>query len=181
MHTHARAKLGPAGRFALTEAIANGMSHKAAAAALCVAPATAQRWWHRRLAASEQGLRSGSWLFDRSSRPCHSPRPLDTELQERAFCLVLRVSVGRIGAADASLKLPCGAECWRCGSGSVLSRPHASSLRRKSQRLEHLIPVVLAEHEFCFGDLPFRPLYVCDEACVVPAHIWSHELPGDFR
>jgi ubiquinone/menaquinone biosynthesis C-methylase UbiE len=32
MHTHAKAKLGPAGRFALTEAIANGMTQKAAAA-----------------------------------------------------------------------------------------------------------------------------------------------------
>jgi len=83
MQTHARAKLGPAGRFALTEAIANGMSQKAAAAAFCVAPATAHRWWHRRLTASEQDLRSGSWLFDRSSRPHRSPRLLDSELQER--------------------------------------------------------------------------------------------------
>ena len=83
MHTHARAKLGPAGRFALTEAIANGLSQKAAAAAFCVAPATAHRWWHRRLTASEQDLRSGSWLFDRSSRPRRSPKLLDTELQER--------------------------------------------------------------------------------------------------
>jgi transposase len=83
MQTHARAKLGPAGRFALTEAIAKGMSQKAAAAAFCVAPATAHRWWHRRLAASEQELRSGSWLFDRSSRPRRSPRLLNTELQER--------------------------------------------------------------------------------------------------
>jgi hypothetical protein len=40
MHTHARAKLGPAGRFALPEAIAKGMTQKAAAAAFCVAPAT---------------------------------------------------------------------------------------------------------------------------------------------
>jgi len=83
MHTHARAKLGPAGRFALTEAIAQGMSQKAAAAAFCVAPATAHRWWHRRLAASAQELCSGSWLFDRSSRPHCSPRLLDSELQER--------------------------------------------------------------------------------------------------
>ncbi|HEX8054389.1 MAG TPA: IS481 family transposase, partial [Thermoleophilaceae bacterium] len=83
MHTHARAKLGPAGRFALTEAIANGRSQKAAAAAFCVSPATAHRWWHRRLAASEQELRSGSWLFDRPSRPRRSPRLLDGELQER--------------------------------------------------------------------------------------------------
>jgi transposase InsO family protein len=83
MHVHARAKLGPAGRFALTEAVANGMSQKAAAAAFCVAPATAHRWWHRRLGASEQELRCGAWLFDRSSRPRRMPRLLDRELQER--------------------------------------------------------------------------------------------------
>src|SRR2546421_9224431 len=83
MKTHPRAKLGPAGRLALTEAIASGMSQKVAAAAFCVAPATAHRWWHRRLAASEQDLRSASWLFDRSSRPRRSPRLLDAELQER--------------------------------------------------------------------------------------------------
>jgi hypothetical protein len=54
MDVHANAKLGPAGRFALTEAIASGMTQKAAAAAFCVSPATAHRWWHRRLQASEQ-------------------------------------------------------------------------------------------------------------------------------
>ena len=59
------------------------MTQKAAAAALCVAPATAHRWWHRRLAASEEELRSGSWLFDRPSRPRRSPRLLAAELQER--------------------------------------------------------------------------------------------------
>src|SRR5437660_6455075 len=83
MHVHPRAKLGPAGRLALTEAIANGMSQKAAAAAFCVAPATAHRWWHRRLAASEHDLRSGNWLLDRPSRPRRMPRLLDAELQER--------------------------------------------------------------------------------------------------
>ena len=60
MHTHARAKLGPAGRFGLIEAIAKGMSQKAAAAAFCVTMATAHRWWHRRLDASKQVLRSCS-------------------------------------------------------------------------------------------------------------------------
>src|SRR5947208_7758496 len=83
MHTHARAKLGPAGRFALTEAIANGMSQKAAAAAFCVAPATAHRWWHRRLSATSEELGSGAWLLDRSSRPRRSPRLLDPVDQER--------------------------------------------------------------------------------------------------
>ena len=36
MDVHANAKLGPAGRFACTEAIAGGMTQKAAATAFCV-------------------------------------------------------------------------------------------------------------------------------------------------
>jgi transposase InsO family protein len=83
MHTHPRAKLGPAGRLALTEAIADGMTQKAAAAAFCVSPATAHRWWHRRLSASAMELASGAWLLDRSSRPHTSPRLLDPASQER--------------------------------------------------------------------------------------------------
>src|SRR5882672_824814 len=83
MQTHPRAKLGPAGRLALTQAIADGMTQKAAAGAFCVAPATAHRWWHRRLGASPGELASGSWLFDRSSRPHSSPRLLDAVVQER--------------------------------------------------------------------------------------------------
>jgi transposase InsO family protein len=83
MHVHANAKLGPAGRLALTEAIAQGMSQKAAAAAFRVSPATAHRWWHRRLEASPQELRSGAWLLDRSCRPHRSPRLLDELAQER--------------------------------------------------------------------------------------------------
>ena len=83
MDVHANAKLGPAGRFALTEAIASGMTQKAAAAAFCVSPATAHRWWHRRLGASRADLRSGAWVIDRSSRPRRSPRLLDPVAQER--------------------------------------------------------------------------------------------------
>lgn len=83
MTTHPKAKLGPAGRLALTELIAAGMSQKAAAAAFCVAPATAHRWWHRRLAATEAERCSRTWLFDRSSRPRRSPRLLDAEFEER--------------------------------------------------------------------------------------------------
>jgi transposase InsO family protein len=83
MDVHANAKLGPAGRLSITEAIASGMTQKAAAAAFCVSPATAHRWWHRRLGASEQELVSGAWLLDRSSRPRRSPRLLDQAAQER--------------------------------------------------------------------------------------------------
>jgi transposase InsO family protein len=83
MHVHANAKLGPAGRLALSEAIAGGMTQKAAAAAFCVSPATAHRWWHRRRLASAEQLGSGAWLLDRSSRPRVSPRLLDELVQER--------------------------------------------------------------------------------------------------
>jgi transposase InsO family protein len=83
MQLHANAKLGPAGRLALAQAIMDGMSQKAAAAAFWVSPATAHRWWHRRLAATSEEVRSGAWLFDRSSTPHTSPRLLDARAQER--------------------------------------------------------------------------------------------------
>jgi transposase InsO family protein len=83
MILHRNAKLGPAGRFALVQAIEGGMSLKAAAAAFSVSPATAHRWWHRWLDASEEARRTLSCLFDRSSRPHRSPRELAAALQER--------------------------------------------------------------------------------------------------
>lgn len=89
MIVHGNAKLGPAGRLALTEAIAEGKSQKAAAAAFGVAPATAHRWWHRRLDASAEELACGSWLLDRSSRPHRSPRRLDPSA-EQGICAARR-------------------------------------------------------------------------------------------
>jgi transposase InsO family protein len=83
MIVHGNAKLGPAGRLALTQAIADGMTQKAAAAAFCVSPATAHRWWHRRVTATPEELRSGTWLLDRSSRPRRSPRLLEAGAQAR--------------------------------------------------------------------------------------------------
>jgi len=83
MMLHRNAKLGLAGRLALVQAIEGGMSMKAAAAAFSVSPATAHRWWHRWLEASESTRSSLGCLLDRSSRPHHSPRELAAELQER--------------------------------------------------------------------------------------------------
>ncbi|TMM07949.1 MAG: hypothetical protein E6G02_00275 [Actinobacteria bacterium] len=83
MTLHRNAKLGLAGRLALVQAIEGGMSIKTAAAAFSVSPATAHRWWHRWSEASEQARSSLGCLLDRSSRPRHSPRELDAELQER--------------------------------------------------------------------------------------------------
>ena len=67
MKVHANAALGPAGRLALVQAIESGMTLRAAAAALNVAPATAHRWWHRWRLADESGapirrLAAGSLL-----------------------------------------------------------------------------------------------------------------------
>ena len=59
MKVHANAALGPGGRIALVRAIELGMTQKAAAAAFCVSPATAHRWWHRWLDASEETRRIG--------------------------------------------------------------------------------------------------------------------------
>ena len=75
MNIHPRAKLGPAARYELCQAIAAGASMRSAARAFSVAPATAHKWWHR--------FRSGESLRDRSSRPHHSPRTLPLTEQER--------------------------------------------------------------------------------------------------
>lgn len=78
MQLHANAKLGPSGRLALCQAIEGGLSQKAAAAAFCVSPATAHRWWHRYVA----GGRSRLSLLDRPSRPLRCPRQLSLEQEE---------------------------------------------------------------------------------------------------
>jgi hypothetical protein len=59
--------------------IEEGLSLRAAAAALSVSPATAHRWWQRWL----DGGRRPEALVDRSSRPLRSPWLLAAELQER--------------------------------------------------------------------------------------------------
>jgi transposase InsO family protein len=83
MILHGNAKLGLAGRYALVQAIEEGMSLKAAAAAFSVSPATAHRWWHRWRSASGEARGTRACLLDRSSRPQRSPRELARELQER--------------------------------------------------------------------------------------------------
>ena len=82
MDIHRNAALGPAGRLALVQAIESGMTLRAAAAALNVAPATAHRWWHRWRSADEGQRSSGKWLLDRSSRPHRQPRRLSAVGEE---------------------------------------------------------------------------------------------------
>ena len=82
MDIHANAALGPAGRLALVQAIDSGMTLRAAAAALNVAPATAHRWWHRWLGADQEQRRSGAWLRDRPCTPHRQPRRLSAAEEE---------------------------------------------------------------------------------------------------
>ena len=83
MNVHGNAKLGPAGRRALVEAVGRGASLREAAARFGVSPATAHRWWWRWRQASEQQRSSFACLADRSSRPHRSPRGLSMLEQER--------------------------------------------------------------------------------------------------
>ena len=81
MKIHTKAKLGPAARRELCEAIEAGASMREAAAGFSCSPATAHKWWHRH--------RSGEGLCDRSSRPHRSPKMLGAADQQR-ICEVRR-------------------------------------------------------------------------------------------
>jgi transposase InsO family protein len=85
MQFHRNAKLGLAGRRELVFAIAGGSTIRQAAVSFNVSPATAHRWWTRWRQASERDRAGLVCLFDRSSRPAHSPRRLPPA-SERAIC-----------------------------------------------------------------------------------------------
>ncbi len=121
MMLHRNAKLGPAGRFALVQAIEGGMSLKAAAAAFSVSPATAHRWWHRWQGASEEARRTLACLCDRSSRPHRSPRELAHELQERICACRLQTGWGpRLVAAATGFA---HSTVWKVLRRAGISRP----------------------------------------------------------
>jgi transposase InsO family protein len=83
MRFHRNAKLGLAGRFALVQARASGLSMREVASRFSVSPATVCRWWFRWLEASEQERCSLGCLGDRSSRPRRMPRLLAASEQAR--------------------------------------------------------------------------------------------------
>ena len=84
MGQHLRGRLGPAGRAEIARLqLEDGLTERAAAAALSVAPGTARRWKQRCLQATAEELASGSWTRDRSSRPHRCPRQTPAELEQR--------------------------------------------------------------------------------------------------
>jgi transposase InsO family protein len=121
MSLHRNAKLGLAGRYALVCAIDQGMTLKAAAAAFNVSPATAHRWWHRWLGASEQARRTLSCLFDRSSRPRRSPQQLVPELAEVICACRRQTGWGpRLIAGATGI---CHSTVWKVLHRAGISRP----------------------------------------------------------
>jgi transposase InsO family protein len=127
MRVHANAKLGPAGRLALVDRVREGASLRTVAAESSVSVATAHRWWHRWLEASERERAAGSWVADRSSRPLRSPRKLTAE-QEAAIVAARR----RTGLGPARLAGLCRrarSTVWK-----VLKRHGLSRLRRSGPR-----------------------------------------------
>jgi transposase InsO family protein len=107
---HRNAKLGLAGRLALVRAIEGGLS-----------PATAHRWWHRWLEASEEARRTLACLHDRSSRPHRFPRELAPELQERICACRRRTGWGpRLVAAGTGCA---HSTVWKVLHRAGISRP----------------------------------------------------------
>jgi transposase InsO family protein len=140
MQMHRRAKLGLAGRHELVRRIEGGMTQKAAAAAFCVSPATANRWFRRWRGASQDERRSLACLHDRSSRPRRSPRMLSAVEQDRICELRERTGWGpRLIASE-------------------LGRPHSTvhrTLRRRgcSRRAKALREAVQRYEWPCPGQL----------------------------
>ena len=88
-----RCKLGLQGRLELVLLVEQGLTLRAAAAALSVAPATAHRWWHRWAQATEAEQASRSCLATRSPRPRSCPWALSSA-DEQAI-LAARASTNR--------------------------------------------------------------------------------------
>ncbi len=126
MKVHANAALGPAGRLALVRQIESGMTLRAAAAALNVAPATAHRWWHRWLSASHAERRSGAWIADRSSRPHRQPRRLSATEEEPILRARRQTNLGPGRLAGICRRAR--STIWK-----VLAR-HGLSRRRRGER-----------------------------------------------
>src|SRR3954464_14909879 len=86
MGQHLRGKLGPAGRIELVRLMRDdGLTERAAAAALSVAPSAAPHWSVRERAAGPGERASRSWALDRSSRPHRCPRQTPADV-ERHVC-----------------------------------------------------------------------------------------------
>jgi transposase InsO family protein len=89
-----RCRLGLGGRLELVRLVEDGLTLRAAAAALNVAPATAHRWWHRWRLATEEERASRSCLRARPPVPKTCPWRLSREAEERILEARRRTNLG---------------------------------------------------------------------------------------
>jgi transposase InsO family protein len=136
-----RAKLGLAGRRELVRLIESGLTLRAAAAALSVAPATAHRWWHRWREASDAERRSLSCLRSRSSRPRSCPWSLSREQEHAILEARRRTNLGpaRLAGIVRRSRSTIWKVLWRHG----VSRRRRSSARQTFRRYEWAQPGAL--------------------------------------
>ena len=120
-----RCRLGLAGRLELVRRIESGQSQRAAAAALCVSPATAHRWWHRWLAASAAERASRECLRARPPRPRSCPWQLGEADERRILEARARTNYGPARLAGICRR-------HRSTIWKVLYR-HGRSRRRRSE------------------------------------------------
>ena len=120
-----RCKLGLAGRLQLVRLIESGCSLRTAAAESSVSPATAHRWWHRWVAASEDERASLACLRTRSSRPRSCPWALSVEAEQAILTARAKTNWG-------PMRLTYLTGRHRSTVWKVLAR-HGVSHRRRSQ------------------------------------------------
>ncbi len=130
-----RCKLGLQGRLELVLLIEQGLTLRAAAAALSVAPATAHRWWHRWAQASDAERASRSCLATRSPRPRSCPWALSSA--EEQTILQARAATNRGPMQLAFLTGRHRSTIWKVlQRHGVSRRPRRSHPRQSTRRYE---------------------------------------------
>jgi transposase InsO family protein len=121
-----RCRLGVGGRLALVRLIEQGLTLRAAAAALNVAPATAHRWWQRWQAASDEQRASRSCLRARPPVPKSCPWRLSVEAERRILDARARTNLGPARLA--------GLVGYRRSTIWKVLRRHGCSQRRRTPK-----------------------------------------------
>ena len=121
-----RCKLGLAGRLRLVRSIEGGCSLRAAARESAVSPATAHRWWHRWLQASEDQRADRSCLRARAPVPRSCPWRLSDEVEQRILDARERTNYGPARIA--------GLVGYRRSTVHKVLARHGRSRRRRSPR-----------------------------------------------
>ena len=106
-----RCKLGLAGRISLVRFVSDGGSLRGSARKHGVSPATAHRWWHRWITATEAERISFACLWTQSSRPKSCPWQLSAEDEQRI--LQARARTGYGPARLAGLVGFCRGTIWK--------------------------------------------------------------------